>query len=257
MTRHLAIETSLRRAIGTDELHMVYEPVIELLSGRRCYVEGRLHWNHPTMGCIEPDEFMPIAEESGLMVALGQWILERACRDMADWRRQNVESAPAKISLRVSRSQLAGADRLADQIRGTLRSASLPANCLQIEVSESQVLRDPANVSRLLLQLGQEGVALALCEFGAGHGTLSTLREFPFDVIKVDHSYSQHLHAGHAGLAVIGATLNLIRNLGKLSVADGVTDSTQVAILQSLGCDCAAGPLFVQTRAPQPLGVES
>jgi diguanylate cyclase (GGDEF)-like protein len=250
MTRHLAIETSLRRAMGTDELHMVYEPVVELQSGRICYVEGRLHWNHPTMGCIEPDEFMPIAEESGLMVALGQWILERACRDLSNWREQCPEKAPAKISLKASRSQLVGADRLADQIRNTLQAASLPANCLQIEVSELEILRDAASVRRLLSLLGEEGVAQALSEFGAGHGTLSTLREFPFDVIKVDHSYSQHLQAGHAGLAVIGATLNLIRNLGKLSVVDGVTDPAQVAILQSLGCDCAAGPLFAQ---PAPL----
>jgi len=254
MTRHLAIETSLRRAIGTDELALAYEPVIELQTGRRCYVEGRLHWNHPTMGLITADEFMPIAEESGLMVALGQWMLEQACRDMSNWRREGVGQAPAKISLRVSRSQLAGADRLAEQIRGTLRKASLPSNCLQIEVPESEVIRDSASVRRLLAQLGADGVQLALVDFGAGHGTLSVLRQYPFDVIKVDRSFAQHLQTGHEGLAVIGATLNLIRNLGKLSVADGVNDPAQVAILQSLGCDCASGPLFAARGVPTPFG---
>lgn len=244
MTRHLAIETSLRRAIGTDELSLAYVPVVELQSGRQCYVEGILHWQHPTMGPITADEFMPIAEESGLMVALGQWMLEQACRDMASWRREGVELAPAKISLRVSRSQLAGADRLAEQIRCTLQTAALPSNCLQIEVSELEIMRDATSVGRLLAQMGADGVQLALVDFGAGHGTLSVLRQYPFDVIKVDRSFVQHLQTGPEGLAVIGATLNLIRNLGKLSVADGVNDAAQVAILQSLGCDCASGPLF-------------
>lgn len=244
MTRHLAIETSLRRAMGTDELYLRYEPVIELQTGRRLFVKGRLHWNHPTMGAIAPEEFMPIAEESGLMVALGQWTLEQACRDMTSWRRRDAAGVPTKVSLKVSRSQLAGAERLADQIWGALLSASLPPGCLQIEISELEVIRDAAGVRRLVGQLGKEGVNFGLVEFGAGHGTLSILREVPFDVIEVDRSFAQQLQTGHEGLALIGATLSLVRNLGKLSVAAGVDDAAQVAILQSLGCDCAAGPWF-------------
>jgi len=244
MTRHLAIETSLRRAMGTDELSLRYDPVIELQTGRRLFVKGRLYWNHPTMGAIAPEEFMPIAEESGLMVALGQWMLEQACRDMASWRRQDADCVPLKVSLKVSRSQIAGAERLADQIWGSLLAASLPPECLQIELSEVQVVRDGAEVRRLVAQLGREGVQFALVDFGTGHGTLSILREVPFNVIEVDRSFAHQVQMGHEGLAVIGATLSLVRNLGKLSVAEGVDDAAQVAILQSLGCDCAAGPLF-------------
>ena len=244
MTRHLAIETSLRRAMGTDELYLRYDPVIALETGRRAFVKGRLHWNHPTMGAIAPEEFMPIAEESGLMVALGQWTLEQACRDMASWRRQGVDCVPVKVSLKVSRSQIAGGDRLADQIWGALLAASLPPECLQIELSELQVVRDATEVRRLVGRLGKEGVPFALVEFGAGHGTLSILRDVPFNVIEVDRSFARQMQMGREGLAVIGAILSLVRNLGKVSVADGVDDPTQVAILQSLGCDCAAGPLF-------------
>jgi diguanylate cyclase (GGDEF)-like protein len=249
MTRHLAIETSLRRAMGTSELHLRYEPVIELQTGRRLFVKARLQWDHPTMGAIAPDEFMPIAEESGLMVALGQWALEQACRDMASWRRQGIDTAGMKVSLKVSRSQIAGGDRLADQIWGALLAASLLPGCLQIEISELEVMRDAAGVRRLLGHLGKEGVHFALVEFGAGHGALSILREAPFDVIEVDRSFARQLQTGHEGLAVIGATLSLVRNLGKLSVAAGVDDPAQVAILQSLGCDCATGPLFGEPRS--------
>jgi diguanylate cyclase (GGDEF)-like protein/PAS domain S-box-containing protein len=251
MTRHLAIETSLRRAIGSDELYLAYEPVIDLQSGRRRYVEASLRWNHPTLGVIEPHEFLPIAEESGLMLALGQWMLEEAVRSMVSWRRRDGERAPARISVGISHSELARVDRLIERILVTLRSAGLPAECLQIELSERELMRDGESVRRLLAQLQQQGVKLALRDFGAGHCSLSVLREFPFDTIKIDGAFMRDLRAGHTGLAIIGAALNLIRNLGRLSVADGVEDAAQVAILQALGCDCGQGRLFGEGQLSQ------
>jgi diguanylate cyclase len=135
-------------------------------------------------------------------------------------------------------------DRFIEQVRSTLRTRTLPAQCLQIEVSEQEVMRDPESVQRLLTELQRQGVKLALRDFGAGHCSLSVLREFPFDTIKIDRVFTRDLQAGHAGLAVIGATLTLIRNLGRLSVADGVENAAQVAVLQVLGCDCGQGALF-------------
>src|ERR1700753_3294720 len=122
------------------------------------------------------------------MVALGQWMLEQACRDMASWRRQDGDDVPDKVSLKVSRSQLASAERLADQIWGALLTASLAPECLQIEISELEVVRDGGSVRRLLGRLNKEGVDFSLVEFGAGHGTLSIIREAPFNVIEVDRS---------------------------------------------------------------------
>jgi diguanylate cyclase (GGDEF)-like protein len=244
MARHLAIETSLRRAIGSDELTLRYEPVIELHTGRHSFLKARLHWNHPAMGAIAPGEFMPIAEESGLMAALGQWTLEQACREVAGRGSPGGDGTLPKVSLKVSRSQIAGADRLADQIWGALLSASLPPQCLQIEISEHEVIRHAAEVRRLVGRLAKEGIHFALVEFGAGHGSLALLREVAFNVIEIDRSFAQQLQTGHVGLAVTGATLSLVRNLGKLSVAAGVDEPAHVAILQSLGCDCATGPLF-------------
>ena len=247
MARHLAIETSLRRAIGSNQLYLTYEPVIELQTGRRRYVEASLRWNHPTLGAIAPHEFLPIAEDSGLMSALGPWMLEEACRALADWRRQDLERAPAKISLGISYSELVRVDRFVEQVCGTLRTTKLPAQCLQIEVSEREVMRDAESVRRLLTRLQREGVKLALRDFGAGHCSFSLLRELPFDTIKIDRAFTRDLQSGHAGLAVIGATLTLIRNLGRLSVAAGVENAAQVAVLQGLGCDCGQGALFGET----------
>jgi len=247
MARHLAIETSLRRAIGSNQLYLTYEPVIELQTGRRRYVEASLRWNHPTLGAIAPHEFLPIAEDSGLMSALGPWMLEKACRALADWRRQDLERAPAKISLGISYSELVRVDRFVEQVCGTLRTTKLPAQCLQIEVSEREVMRDAESVRRLLTRLQREGVKLALRDFGAGHCSFSLLRELPFDTIKIDRAFTRDLQSGHAGLAVIGATLTLIRNLGRLSVAAGVENAAQVAVLQGLGCDCGQGALFGET----------
>ena len=244
MTRHLAIETSLRRAIGSNELYLAYEPVIELQTGRRRYVEASLRWNHPTLGAIAPHEFLPIAEDSGLMGALGPWMLDEACRALADWRRQDLERAPVKISLSISHSELARVDRFIEQVCGTLRTRSLPAQCLQIEVSEREVMRDAEGVERLLTELQRRGVKFALRDFGAGHCSLSLLRRLPFDTIKIDQAFTRDLQAGHVGLAIIGATLTLIRNLGRLSVAGGVENAAQVAVLQGLGCDCGQGALF-------------
>ena len=243
MARHLAIETSLRRAIGTDELSLTYAPVVELQSGKVGCVEAVLQWTHPTMGQIATHEFMPIAEESGLMVALGQWVLQEACQAMAGWR-AGTEKMPARVSLRISRSDLARVDKFVEQVCGTLESIGLPPHCLQLEVSEFELVQDAQSVSRLMTGLQELGVTLGLRDFGAGHCSLSVLREFPFDTIKIDRSFAEDLREGHAGLAVVGATLSLIRNLGKQSVAVGVEDATQVAVLQSLGCDCGQGPWF-------------
>lgn len=251
MTRHLTIETSLRRAIGSNELYLAYEPVIELQSGRRRYVEASLRWNHPTLGAIAPHEFLPIAEDSGLMGALGPWILDEACRALAQWRRQDLERAPAKISLSISHSELARVDRFIEQVTGTLRATGLPAQCLQLEVSEREVMRGAENVQRLLTELQRQGVKLALRDFGAGHCSLSVLREFPFDTVKIDRAFTRDLQAGHAGVAVVGATLSLIRNLGRLSVADGVENAAQLAVLQVLGCDCGRGALFGDALAAE------
>jgi len=261
LTRHLAIETSLRRAIGTSELYLEYQPVVDLETGQTRSMEVSLRWNHPTLGLIAPKEFIPIAEESGLLLAIGQWTLEEAIGNMVKWRNSRVSRAPDTISLNISRSGISLGDRLVEYVRSTLQSHGLPPSSLQFEVSEHEVARNPEAAGKLFRALHGLGVKLTMDEFGAGHCSLSVLRSHPFDTIKLDRSFLLDLHGSHSSLAVLGATLSLIRNLGLQSVAEGVEDSTQLAILQSLGCSCAQGPLFgtpllaselCESRAPGP-----
>ncbi len=244
LTRHLAIETSLRRALGSDELYLEYQPIVDLRSGRRLYVEALARWKHPTMGLISPSEFIPIAEESGLIVAVGQWVLEKACRAMIEWRARDPHNAPAMVSVNLSRAEIALGNRLLEQVQNTLEAVGLPPECLQLEVTEREVMRNPEAARELLGKLRQFGVRLAMDDFGTGTSSLSLLRAYPFHTIKIDRSFLQDLSTSREVLAVIHATVNLIGNLEMVSLAEGVEDSSQVAILRSLGCRYAQGSFF-------------
>jgi diguanylate cyclase (GGDEF)-like protein len=244
LARHVAIDTSLRKAIGNGELHLEYQPIVDLQSGRKLSVEALLRWQHPTMGRISPSEFIPVAEESGLIVTLGHWVLEEACRAMVRWRALDPQGAPKMVSVNLSRAEIALGNRLLERVQRTLRSAGLPPQCLQLEVTEREVMRNPQAARQLLCNLSEFGVRLAMDDFGTGTSSLSLLRGYPFDTIKIDRSFLQDLHTSREVLAVIHATINLIENLDMASLAEGVEDATQVAILQSLGCRYAQGYFF-------------
>jgi diguanylate cyclase (GGDEF)-like protein len=244
LARHVAIETSLRKAIGNGELHLEYQPIVDLQSGRRLSAEALLRWEHPTMGRISPSEFIPIAEESGLIVTLGHWVLEEACRAMIRWRALDPQGAPERVSVNLSRAEIALGNRLLLRVHSTLTAAGLPPQCLQLEVTEREVMRNPQAARELLRKLRDSGVRLAMDDFGTGTSSLSLLRGYPFDTIKIDRSFLQDLNSSREVLAVIHATINLIENLDMASLAEGVEDATQVAILQSLGCRYAQGYFF-------------
>jgi len=244
LTRHVTIENNLRRALGTSELYLVYQPIVELSTGKMISVEALVRWNHPTLGEITPSEFIPIAEESSLIVALGQWVQKEACQTMAMWRNQDPLRAPRTISVNVSRAELAMGRRLLEQVRVTLERVGLPAQCLQLEVTEREVMRHPEEARALLLELQALGVQLAMDDFGTGTSSLGCLRNYPFNTIKIDRSFVQDLTGSPDVLAVIHATVNLVENLGMASLAEGVELPAQVAILLSLGCRYAQGYLF-------------
>jgi diguanylate cyclase (GGDEF)-like protein/PAS domain S-box-containing protein len=244
LTRRVAIETSLRRAIGTSELYLVYQPIVELNSGRMVSAEALVRWNHPTLGAITPSEFIPIAEESDLIVALGKWVLLEACMTMAKWRHIDPQRAPTTISVNVSRAELALGKGLLEHVQTTLEAAGLAPRHLLLEVTEREVMRDPEGARDLLRRLRQLGIRLAMDDFGTGTSSLAALREFPFDTIKIDRSFLTNLGTNPDVMAVIHATVNLVENLGMSSSAEGVEEASQVAVLQSLGCQFAQGYLF-------------
>jgi diguanylate cyclase (GGDEF)-like protein len=257
LTRHLAIETCLRRAIGTDQLFLEFQPVVDLTTGRRTSMVATPRWNHPALGQIAASEFVPIAEESGLLVALGQWTMEEACKAMAEWQAQHPNNSPDTVSVKIFKTDILQSERFSEHLRITLTRFGLPAASLQLEVSEQDVVSQREGVRRLSHELRRLGVQLALTEFGAGHSSLSVLRGIAVDTVKIDSSHLIELHGNHAALAVLGATLALIRNLGLTSVADGVENETQVAILQSLGCQCAQGIMFGGWERTSGLGSPS
>jgi len=244
LTRDVSIETGLRRAIGTDELHVLYQPVVDLATGRIVSAEALLRWQHPTLGAISPSEFIPIAEESGLIILVGRWVQQQACRALAQWRALEPERAPASISVNVSRAELFLGDKLFVQLQEVLAQSGLPAHCLTLEVTEREVMRNPEATIKLMHKIKAIGIKMSMDDFGTGTSSLGVLRSYPFDTIKIDRSFVSDLPANKDVLAVIHATVNLIENLGMTSLAEGVETAAQAAVLHSLGCRLAQGYLF-------------
>lgn len=253
LMRHVSIETSLRRAIGTSELSLAYQPIVALDSGRMVSAEALLRWQHPQMGAITPSEFIPIAEDSGLVVALGQWVLNESCAQLAQWRHQDPARAPEYISVNLSRAEMALGQRLHDRVARTLAAHDLPPECLQLEVTEREVMRNPAEALALMKSLQSLGVRFAMDDFGTGTSSLAFLRDYPFNTIKIDRTFVKDLEANTDVLAVIHATITLVENLGMISVAEGVENTGQLAVLQSLGCRYAQGYLFSRPVPPGQL----
>jgi diguanylate cyclase (GGDEF)-like protein len=244
LTRRVDIESGLRQALGTSQISVAYQPIIELTTGRITSVEALVRWRHPVLGQLPPDEFIPLAEESGLIVPLGELVLNESCAMLARWQRFRPETAPELISVNISRAELALGEQLLATVRKALHDSGLPATCLQLEVTEREVMRHPQASLTLMHQLRAMGVRLAMDDFGTGTSSLSCLRDYPFDVIKIDRSFVSGLAAGPDMLPLIHATIALAENLGKRSVAEGVETAAQVAILQSMGCHYAQGYYF-------------
>jgi diguanylate cyclase (GGDEF)-like protein/PAS domain S-box-containing protein len=244
LTRHMTIEHGLRHALDAGELYLEYQPIVDVTTGEMVSAEALVRWVHPTLGRIAPSEFIPIAEESELIIAVGQWVQKEACQAMAKWRLADAGRAPATISVNMSRAELAIGERLFQQVRDTLERTGVPGHCLQLEVTEREIMRNPEASRALMRQLQKLGVKLAMDDFGTGTSSLSVLRDYPFDAIKIDRSFVQDLCCSNDVMALMHATINLIENLGMTSVAEGVEDSSQMGVLQSLGCRHAQGYLF-------------
>jgi diguanylate cyclase (GGDEF)-like protein/PAS domain S-box-containing protein len=253
LTRYVDISTHLRQAIGTPELSLVYQPIFDLETGRMTSVEALSRWHHAELGQVSPKEFIPVAEESGLISQLGQWVLDEACRHLAAWRDQAPHSAPQTVSVNISRAELALGERLLEKVHAALWNSGLPPQCLQLEVTERDVMIDPAATLGLMRALRDMGVRLAMDDFGTGTSSLGCLRDYPFDVIKIDQSFVDNVTANDDRLAVLEAAITVIQNLGKVSVAEGVETPQQLAILKSLGCERGQGYFFSVPLSPQRL----
>jgi len=246
LTRAVVIENELRHAVSRGQLEAVYQPIVDLETGAMSSVEALLRWTHPELGAVSPNEFIPVAEESGHIMMLGEWILRTSCLQWSAWQRENPAAAPLMISVNLSREQVALGRRVLTVVRDALAAAQMPAGALQLEITEREVMKNPEQARELLHELSAMGVKLAMDDFGTGTSSLGCLRDYPFDTIKIDKSFVTNLCRDPQVLAVAHATVNVIENLGMASVAEGIEDPSEVAVLQAMGCRYGQGYLFAR-----------
>ena len=253
LTRSLRVEAGLRVAIERGELSVAYQPIVDLDSGRMTSVEALLRWRHPAMGFVSPAEFIPIAEESGLIIPIGEWVLRESCFQWQRWQQENRAAAPGSMSVNLSRVQMALGPKLMLTVHAALEDAGMPPEALQLEVTERELMKDPASARDLLLALASLGVKLAMDDFGTGTSSLACLRDYPFHAIKIDRSFVTGLSHDPHVLAVAHATVNVIENLGMVSVAEGIESTAELATLQAMGCRYGQGYLFSRPLAADAL----
>jgi diguanylate cyclase (GGDEF)-like protein len=235
------LEMDLRSALVNAEFELYYQPLVNLTTNEITAFEALVRWNHPTRGLVSPADFIPVAEETGLIIPLGEWVLRRACDETAKW------PAHIKVAVNLSPSQLKSRD-LTQLVVSALAESGMPANRLQLEITETVLMHNTFNTLATLHQLRKLGVQIAMDDFGTGYSSLSYLRSFPFDKIKIDRSFIQDLSNGAEPLAIVHAVAGLARSLNMVSTAEGVETQQQLDQLQSVGCTEMQGYLFSHAR---------
>ncbi len=250
----LELENDLRGALVRSELRVYYQPIVMLDSGAFSEVEALVRWQHPTRGLIAPGEFIPIAEETGLIVPLGLWVLEEACRQVAAWHLQRPSQPALTLSVNLSPRQFQQPSLVADIARA-LRDSGLPASCLKLEITESVIMRDVEATIRTLWTLKDLGLKLAIDDFGTGYSSLSYLKRLPIDVLKIDRSFVSGLGQGQEDAAIIHAIMALAKSLNLKVTGEGIETIEQAAQLGDWGCDQGQGYLYSKPLDSQQAGI--
>jgi diguanylate cyclase (GGDEF)-like protein/PAS domain S-box-containing protein len=251
----LATEQALRLALQNAEMCLHYQPEIDLTTQRIIGVEALVRWQHPTRGLVPPAQFIPVAEESGLIVPIGAWVLREACAQLAAWRNAGTVREDVRVAVNVSARQLSHPE-LPSVVAAALRAAALEPSALCLEITETALILDPKVALANLLAIKQQGVLTALDDFGIGFSSLSQIRDLPpVDLIKVDRSFTAGLGKRDSDRAVIAAVLSLTRSLGLTAVAEGVETADQLECLSGLGCDAAQGFYLARPQAPDAIGL--
>jgi len=239
--RRLALESALRHAVQRGELVLHYQPQVDLHSGTMCGVEALLRWTHPTLGEISPGEFIPMAEQAGLIVQIGEWVLRQACLQSVAWQRAGYGAL--RVTINLSAHQLEQPD-LVQRIQAVLLATGADPARLGIEVTESMLAADVTHAARTLSALRALGIRIALDDFGTGYSNLSHLRTLPIDVIKVDRSFVHDVTAAPADVSVTRAVITMAHSLQMKVLAEGVETEGQLALLVANGCDQMQGYYF-------------
>jgi EAL domain-containing protein (putative c-di-GMP-specific phosphodiesterase class I) len=242
----MSTEAALRQALDRHELCVRYQPVVEPATGRVAGFEALLRWHHPDRGLVSPAEFIPIAEETDLILPIGRWVLRTACAQAAVWNRAR-PSDPVAMAVNLSPRQVT--PELVDDVAGALAHSGLPAGWLMLEITESLLLEQASTIG-VVSDLRALGVRVALDDFGSGYSSLSYLQSYPLDVVKLDRGFVDSLDESTASAAVVTAAIDMARALGLRVVAEGVERESQLVRLRELGCPYVQGFLFAPALDP-------
>jgi diguanylate cyclase (GGDEF)-like protein/PAS domain S-box-containing protein len=241
------LENQLRRALEKEELLLEYQPRIDLRSGAICGFEALLRWRHPERGIIAPGEFIPALEDMGLIVPVGEWVMQRACRQMVEWQKAGVSVPPVAVNLSARQFQQKDLEASVSRI---LRDTGIDPALLQVEITESLLMQDPEGAARTLRGLRDSGVKLSVDDFGTGYSSLSYLKRFPIHALKIDRGFVRDIASDPDDAAIARAIINLAHSLGLSVVAEGVETAEQLGFLVAHGCDEMQGFYFSPAVSP-------
>jgi diguanylate cyclase (GGDEF)-like protein/PAS domain S-box-containing protein len=248
---HVRTGTELHHALERGEFEVYYQPIVELDTGRVAGFEALVRWVHPQRGIVLPGDFIALAEETGLIVPIGLWVLEEACRQTVVWQDARPERRPLSISVNLAPRQLAE-PTLGDELDGVLQRTGIDPGAVVLELTESALINDTESASRALVALRDRGVHIAVDDFGTGYSSLAHLKRFPVAALKVDQQFVDGLGSEPDDTSIVTAVVGLAHSLGLAAVAEGLETEQQLAALRTIGCDYAQGYLFGR---PQPASV--
>jgi diguanylate cyclase (GGDEF)-like protein/PAS domain S-box-containing protein len=239
--QNLSLETGIHKALENDEFHLVYQPQINIKSGEIVGVEALLRWDHPEHGPISPAEFIPFAEETGMIVEIGHWVLRNACAELKRWRDSGLPEI--RMSINMSARQLVE-DNVVKYVSNTLKDYCIPGHCLEIEITENTIMSDMDSVIHKLKELSKEGVYIAIDDFGTGYSSLSYLHKLPIHTLKIDRTFIKEVDMKNAGKSIINTIVAMVKGLNLNVIAEGVETQQQLDYLQEIDCNEAQGFLF-------------
>ncbi len=248
--QQFALEADLRLAIEREEFRLVYQPKINIATGKMVAVEALIRWQHPVRGLIGPGEFITLAEDSGLIAPIGQWVIREACRQAQAWRREGLEAPRCAVNLSVRQFNV---DGLIDDVLKALADTHQEASALEVEITESLMMANPERTLQTLMELHRMGVHIAIDDFGTGYSSLAYLKRFPAQTLKIDRSFIKDLPNDQDDATITKALVAMAHSLGLEVVAEGVETEAQLEFLRNIGCDEAQGYLLGRPMPPAQL----
>nr|WP_239987028.1 EAL domain-containing protein [Pseudomonas syringae] len=241
LTRRLQTETLLRGALERDEFILHFQPKVSLTDGRISGLEALLRWNHPEQGMVSPADFIPILEDTGLIIPVGVWVIRKVCETLKRWEENHIRLVPIAINLSVRQLQVKG---LAETVKHIVEAYGINPALLEFELTESMLMIDPESAVEILRDIKSYGISLSVDDFGTGYSSLAYLKRFPLDALKIDRAFIKDITSNHEDAAITRAVIVLAHELGLNVIAEGVETVDQLELLVTYGCDQMQGYLF-------------